>query len=135
MFEGAAAANAGFQWRQAVDARKEANDANSVALALAKGLGGIRQRNLELEAENEALRAQVVQIRERCAIAESFRAGLFAQLNALKQAHPTSGLFQDSNQRYLNGTAKSRGRLIFDAAFDVQARQWNIPNPASIRDK
>jgi hypothetical protein len=132
MFEGANSASQGFLWRRAVDAQDKANDATATAIALAQGIGGMRQRVLALEAE-------VNRLNEAHAIAESFNVGATAQAKALrealKQVAPNHTLLADSGQRFPDGRIKSRIRIIFDQAFDAFAVQCGIKNPASIRDK
>ena len=60
-------------------------------------------------------------------------AGLEAQLKAMLAQHQDSPLRADSGKRYKDGNVKTKGRLIYEAAFDAKAREMGITNPADRR--
>lgn len=63
--------------------------------------------------------------------------GLTAQVNAFKQAHPSSPLLAASSQIWQRGQnkgqQKTKLRLIFEAAHDAALRKLGVSNPEQIR--
>src|SRR5690606_19389972 len=73
------------------------------------------------------------------AIYQAEIAGLLAYLGAMKKFHPDSPMMADSGARYekylpWKGDPKSKGRLIYEAAFDAKARELGIDDPTQYRE-
>lgn len=70
----------------------------------------------------------------RLAVERAHADGLRAQLAAFIAAHPTSPVCADSGKRFKkDGSIKSKGRLIYEAAFDRVARENGIAVPTNYR--
>lgn len=87
-----------------------------------------------LESQVNDLVQQVQQLQLALAVEKAHAAGFNAYIKASKAQHPDSPIFADSGQRYKqSGNVKSNGRLLYEAAFDAEARKLGIKNPVQYR--
>lgn len=105
-----------------------------------KIINRINRQKAELKAEVDELTkylndlaSQVRQLQLALAVKTAHAAGYHAYVKAAKSQHPDSPIFADSGQRYKDGDVKSNGRLLYEAAFDAEARKLGLSNPAQYR--
>lgn len=106
-----------------------------------KIINRINRQKAELKAEVDELTkylndlaSQVRQLQLALAVEKAHAAGYQAYVKAAKSQHPDSPIFADSGQRYKqSGNVKSNGRLLYEAAFDAEARKLGLSNPAQYR--
>ena len=90
---------------------------------------------MEVLAENEKLRARIAQLEAHAAVDAMHIAGLEAQRDAYMEQHANSPLLQDSGRRFKeSGNIKTKGRLVYEAAFDAKGHVLGIANPAAHRN-
>lgn len=111
------------QNREIAEAEEENEQLADAALKLKARYEAAQARIKELEAENGKLKIEAMDA-----------AGRNAQVEALKAQHPASPLLADSGKRFkASGNAKTKLRLIYEAAFDAKGPEMGIANPADRR--
>ncbi len=79
------------------------------------------------------LEAQVANLQLALLLKTADAAGLEAHKTAFINAHPQSPVRADSGKRYKDGSIKTRGRLIYEAAHDRILREAGITDPTKHR--
>jgi hypothetical protein len=90
----------------------------------------------KIEAENAALKAKIAELEDKLAVEQAHSEGLSAVVNAFKFEHPDSPLLQEAGQfrsGEVAGRPKRKYHLVYESAFDAEARKNGISNPASRR--
>lgn len=82
------------------------------------------------------LETEVKDLADKLAVEKSHSEGLTAVVNAFKFEHPDSPLLQEAGQfrsGEVAGRPKRKYHLVYESAFDAEARKNGIENPASRR--
>lgn len=82
------------------------------------------------------LEGEVKDLADKLAVEKSHSEGLTAVVNAFKFEHPDSPLLQEAGQfrsGEVAGRPKRKYHLVYESAFDAEARKNGIENPASRR--
>ena len=117
--------------RQAERESADAYEAIGEWKAHAAGLKAqIQQRDARISEQD----AEIARLKDALALETADVAGRKAQFDAFKTQHPDTSLLVDSGRRFkASGKAKTKARLIYEAAFDKKAREMGIANPAERR--
>lgn len=130
MFEGAQQAYMGFlegtNRRLAADARGAIDSWKTAAEKW--------ERNcIRLQRELADAQARIAELELALAVEKAHAVGMSAMKDAFKAAHPQSPVLADSGQRYKSGSVKTKGALVYAAAFDRILRDARISNPEQYR--
>jgi hypothetical protein len=82
------------------------------------------------------LETEVKDLVDKLAVEKSHSEGLTAVVNAFKFEHPDSPLLQEAGQfrsGEVAGRPKRKYHLVYESAFDAEARKNGMSNPASRR--
>jgi hypothetical protein len=85
------------------------------------------------KAHAKNLEAQLAAAQLALAVKTAHAEGLEAHKTAFINAHPQSPVRADSGKRYKDGSIKTKGRLIYEAAHDRILREAGIADPAKHR--
>lgn len=118
---------AGGVMRAQEDALVRGGDAHARTVEVALGL----------KAQLTQAQSRIAELESQLALAKMEHAGRDAQFRAFSTQHPDSPLMAESGERFVDpdfrGRAKTKARLIFEAAFDALGRQLGITNPVAWR--
>ena len=83
------------------------------------------------------LEAEVDDLKDKLAVERAHSSGLKAVVDAFKAAHPDSPMLDESGAVFKSedvaGAPKRRYHMMYEIAFDREARKHGIENPASRR--
>jgi hypothetical protein len=121
-------------WRNgALQLMRQSGEHADNAAAWAKNAREWKAHALGLTDENANLKAQLAAAQLALALKTADAEGLEAHKTAFINAHPQSPVRADSGKRYKDGSIKTKGRLIYEAAFDRILREAGIADPAKHR--
>ena len=121
-------------WRNgALQLMRQSGEHADNAAAWAKNAREWKAHALGLTDENANLKAQLAAAQLALLVKTADAEGLEAHKTAFINAHPQSPVRADSGKRYKDGSIKTKGRLIYEAAHDRILREAGIADPAKHR--
>jgi chitodextrinase len=98
--------------------------------ALNQANADIRYLNRIVATQNE----RITSLEDQLTVEKANAGAYEAWVRAFIAQHPDSPLRADSGKRFkATGNVKTKGRLVYEAAFDTTLREMGIANPVSRR--